>query len=236
MTIAGDNTSDVVGAPFACSEFKLVDVPDMNYLSADSPYPRGEICIRGSSVMKEYYKDPKKTAETIDSEGWLHTGDIGMLDDANRLAVIDRLKNIFKLSQGEYIAPEKIEGVYQKHELIGQVFVYGDSKQNQLVGIIVLDKEMIAKQPKYLHMSFEEVCQSDKLKAALLKEFNDFAKDNGLKGFEQIRALHFTTKEFTIENNLLTPTFKLKRETARTLYSNQIIDMYNKLTNGRSFN
>lgn len=94
-----DNTSGVVGIPFPCSEIKLVDVPEMEYLSTDQPHPRGEICIRGHSVMKEYYKSPEKTSETIDQDGWLHTGDIGLFDSANRVVIIDRLKNIFKLSQ-----------------------------------------------------------------------------------------------------------------------------------------
>lgn len=229
----------MVGVPFPCSEIKLVDVPDMDYRSTDKPYPRGEICMRGNSVMREYYKVPDKTAETIDADGWLHTGDIGMFDSAGRLMIIDRLKNIFKLSQGEYIAPEKIENVLAKHELIAQAFVYGDSKQSSLVGILVPDADAF---PKFLAQNPEfpqdkqAALESDEVKKALLKQLNAYGKENDLKGFEQIRALHLTSEEFSVENDLLTPTFKLKREIARKVYSDQIDQLYAVLSNGRSFN
>jgi long-chain acyl-CoA synthetase len=83
----------------------------MDYRSTDKPYPRGEICVRGYSVMREYYKVPEKTAEAIDSEGWLHTGDIGLFDQANRLVIIDRLKNIFKLSQVKKMGGEGVKQI-----------------------------------------------------------------------------------------------------------------------------
>lgn len=74
-----------------------------------------------------YYKDPEMTAETIDSEGWHHTGDVGMWLPNGTLKIIDRRKHIFKLSQGEYIVPEKIENIYIRSQYVEQVFVYGES-------------------------------------------------------------------------------------------------------------
>ncbi|KAI8149297.1 hypothetical protein BJV82DRAFT_587413 [Fennellomyces sp. T-0311] len=240
LTIQDDTTSGVIGAPFPCSEIKLVDVPDMNYTAADKPYPRGEICIRGPAIMREYYKVPDKTAETLDENGWLLTGDIGLIDGAGRFKIIDRKKNIFKLSQGEYIAPEKIEGVFQKHELVAQAFVYGDSLQSALVGVLVPDKESLkawaAKQPNFSGKTPDELCQLEEVKKEFLKTLSTYGKANGLKGFELLKSLYLTMTEFTIENDMLTPTFKLKREIAKKVYAEQIESMYAALSNGRSFN
>merc|ERR1711981_261592 len=93
--------------------------------------------------MRGYYKDPLKTAETIDADGWLHTGDIGCWMGEGNLKIIDRKKNIFKLSQGEYIAPEKIENIYIRSGACMQVFVHGDSLQALLVVLVVPDPETL---------------------------------------------------------------------------------------------
>jgi long-chain acyl-CoA synthetase len=123
----------------------------MNYTSDDIDHdghhaPRGEICYRGYNTFKGYYRQPELTRETLDSEGFVHTGDIGQFDvKKGTLKIIDRKKNIFKLSQGEYIVPEKIENKLAHSHLIGQIFVYGDSLQHFLVAIVVPDRPVLEK-------------------------------------------------------------------------------------------
>ncbi|XP_047408527.1 long-chain-fatty-acid--CoA ligase 5 isoform X2 [Sciurus carolinensis] len=124
ITSPGDWTSGHVGVPVACNYVKLEDVPDMNYFSVNN---EGEVCIKGTNVFQGYLKDPEKTQETLDKDGWLHTGDIGRWLPNGTLKIIDRKKNIFKLAQGEYIAPEKIENIYIRSRPVLQIFVHGES-------------------------------------------------------------------------------------------------------------
>lgn len=102
-----DPVTGHVGGCLPNIEFKLLDVPEMKYLSTDRDEqnrltPRGEILIRGLGVFAEYYHDDEKTKETLDKDGWLHSGDIGVVQPNGSLKIVDRRKNIFKLSQGEY--------------------------------------------------------------------------------------------------------------------------------------
>ena len=145
MTDAEDKDPGHVGGPVEAVKFRLKDLPDMNYLSTDKPYPRGEICMDGPCLFKGYFKRPDKTAEAHDKEGWFLTGDVGVILPNGSLKIIDRCKNIFKLSQGEYIAPEKIEGVLSLSNFIAQAFLYGDSIKHCCVAIMVPDEEAVKK-------------------------------------------------------------------------------------------
>ena len=116
----------------------------MQYLSTD-PNPRGEVCYQGTSIFKGYYKNEEKTHEALTKDGWLFSGDVGEVLPNGAIRIIDRAKNIFKLSQGEYIAPEKLENVYVQSPYITQIFVYGDSLQSVLVAIGVPEKSQIKK-------------------------------------------------------------------------------------------
>jgi len=138
-----------VGGPICALEYKLEDVADMNYTSEDKdkdtklPAPRGEVCIRGHAVFLGYYKDRSKTSETIDKDGWLHTGDVGTILPNGALKIIDRKKNIFKLSQGEYVSPEKVENTYARAKGVAEVFLHGESLQNYAMAIVVPDKDAL---------------------------------------------------------------------------------------------
>ncbi|KAF9359606.1 hypothetical protein BGX26_011941 [Mortierella sp. AD094] len=229
MSYRGDLTPGQVGPPQLCVEVKLKDIPAMNYTSQDVPFPRGEIMLRGPSVFKGYYNAPQQTAETLDADGWASTGDVGQWDERGRLVVIDRVKNIFKLAQGEYIAPEKIEAVLAKHFLVAQVFVYGHSLKATLVGIVVPDAETLklwANENDLGDKSFEELCAEPLVRQTLLKELAIFGRESDLKGFEILKNIHVTSEQFSIENDLLTPTFKLKRHTAKEKYTVEIDQMY----------
>ncbi len=94
------NSSGTCGPPLPGIEIKLMDVPEMGYTSKDLPYPRGEFMIRGPNVFSGYHKDPKNTKSTLDPDGFMHTGDIACIDGVGRILIIDRLKNVLKLSQG----------------------------------------------------------------------------------------------------------------------------------------
>lgn len=279
LTIRHDWTTGHVGIPVPSNEIKLVDVPDMNYFASDPSCPRGEICVRGPNCFSGYFKDEKNTHEALDSEGWIHSGDIGEWDSRGRLRVIDRKKNLFKLSQGEYIAPERIEAVLTKSPLIAQCFLHGDSLQSAPIAIIVPDKEGItawirkrlehepaapsssragsrpttptANTVEHVlvpgevsvtdskdsvisrlgNMTFEELCEDPAIYAQIEKEISKFGKkgSNELKGFEIPKAFWLEKEPFSLENGLLTATFKLKRNEAKKKYEETLKKLYAQL-------
>uniref|UniRef100_A0A8C8E0W7 Long-chain-fatty-acid--CoA ligase n=1 Tax=Oryzias sinensis TaxID=183150 RepID=A0A8C8E0W7_9TELE len=227
FSMPGDSSTGHVGAPLPCAMVKLVDIPEMNYYAKNG---EGEICIQGPSVFRGYLKDPERTAEALDSEGWLHTGDVGQWLKNGSLRIIDRKKHIFKLSQGEYIAPEKIENIYMRSTPVLQVFVHGDSLQSYLVGIVVPDPEVFVDWSKERGFmgSYKELCQNPDVKNAVLEDMRGVGKEAGLKSFEQVKDLHLHPEMFSIANGLLTPTLKSRRNDIRQVFQEQLSSMYSK--------
>ncbi|MBZ3870350.1 Long-chain-fatty-acid--CoA ligase 5 [Sciurus carolinensis] len=228
ITSPGDWTSGHVGVPVACNYVKLEDVPDMSYFSVNN---EGEVCIKGTNVFQGYLKDPEKTQETLDKDGWLHTGDIGRWLPNGTLKIIDRKKNIFKLAQGEYIAPEKIENIYIRSRPVLQIFVHGESLRSSLVGVVVPDPDVLPSFAAKLGVkgTLEELCQNQILKEAILEDLHKNGKEGGLKSFEQVKNIFLHPEPFSIENGLLTPTLKAKRGELSKYFRTQIDSLYESI-------
>lgn len=220
-----DIDSGETGVPTSFNHIKLVDVPEKEYYARNRA---GEICIRSRAVFSGYLKDEEKTRETIDEDGWLHTGDIGRWTEHNTLKIIDRKKNMYKLSQGEYIAPEKIEDVYTRSLFVSQVFVYGDSFKNFPVAIVVLDDAYMKKWGE--QESNRSIANDpDKLKKVVLEDMTREGKKRDLMSYEQVKVIEFITEPFTIENGLLTPTFKSRRFAVEKKYKDLLLDLYKRI-------
>ncbi|KAL7989169.1 hypothetical protein Chor_011835 [Crotalus horridus] len=229
FTTPGDWTSGHVGAPLPCNLIKLVDVEELNYFSSKR---EGEICVKGPNVFKGYLKDKERTAEALDKDGWLHTGDIGKWLSNGTLKIIDRKKHIFKLAQGEYIAPEKIENIYIRSEPVSQIYVHGDSLQAFLVGIVVPDAEVMPGWAKKRGFdgTFTELCNNTKLKDAIMEDMVQLGKESGLYSFEQVKAVYIHSEMFSVQNGLLTPTLKARRSELREYFKKQIEDLYSSIS------
>ncbi len=216
------------------SEFKLRNLPEMNY-TFDSNRS-GELILRGTQVFNTYYKNPEATSDSVDSEGWFSTGDIAQVDEFGSIAIIDRVKNFFKLAQGEYIASEKIENFYSgNNSFINQIFVYGDSFQSYLIGIIGIEEPMLLKLIKNSSSLGSKVSTHEQLLAKLndlevrkfvLKELNNNIEHTGLYSFEKLKNIHLAIEPFNTEDDTITPTLKLKRPNAKKKFQTTIDELY----------
>jgi len=185
----------------------------------------GEILIRGRNVMKEYYKMPEETARTLTKDGWLLTGDIGEIDSDNFLKVTGRKKEIIITAGGKNIAPAYIEGVIATASYINQVMVIGD-RRKYLSAIVTLDTEMIedyAKENGIDYKNMEDLINKDEIKKLVENEVEE--KNNDLPSFETIKKITIVP-EFTIENGLITPTMKLKKNLINEQFEKEINRMY----------
>ncbi|KAJ3121814.1 Long chain acyl-CoA synthetase 7 peroxisomal [Nowakowskiella sp. JEL0407] len=214
-----------VGPVYPSNEMKLVSIPEMGYTVHDKPYPRGEVLVRGYNIFKGYLKDEAKTREVLSDDGWLKTGDVGLIDGKGRLQLIDRKKNIFKLAQGEYVAPEK-------SELVGVVVpdfevCIADAKNRGWISSSTPDPTPGAVPDAAIRL---EIIKHPEFYKLVAKDLDRLAKENKLQGFEMIKAFKFEIELCSIENGLLTPTFKIKRFEAVEKFKTQIEEMYAELS------
>ncbi|KAL6578750.1 Long chain acyl-CoA synthetase 4 [Orobanche minor] len=220
------NMLGTVGPPLANVDVCLESVPEMGY-DALSSTPRGEVCVRGDTLFSGYFKREDLTKEVL-VDGWFHTGDIGEWRPDGSLKIIDRKKNIFKLSQGEYVAVENLENVYGLVPDIDSIWVYGNSFESFLVAIINPNKQALEQWAEQNGISgdFNALCENLKLKEYFLEELARIAKEKKLKGFELVKAVHLDPVPFDMERDLITPTFKKKRPQLLKHYQDIIDNMY----------
>ncbi|CAL1288040.1 unnamed protein product [Larinioides sclopetarius] len=187
-----------------------------------------EVCIKGHNVLKGYFKNPEKTAEALDDEGWFHSGDIGMWLPNGTLKLIDRKKNIMKLSQGEYVALDRIETVYSASPYISQIYVHGDSLKSFLVAVVIPSKEFVLLRCKEIfeNKTWNEICGTPMVKQLILEDMQRLGTAAGLNSFEQVKVIHTQPEAMTLEGGFLTATQKTKRETWCKYFAEEIKAMY----------
>ena len=170
--------------------------------------------MKGPQIFAGYYKNPEKTAEAFDKEGWFLSGDVAEVRPDGSLKIIDRVKNIFKLAQGEYIAPEKLENIFIQSKLIAQCWVHGESIKDYAIAFVVVDPDHLAAFCKTNKLSTADALASEELRTIIYGEMMALAKKFNLNGLEKPRQIMLIEEGFTVENGILTPTFKLMRRMA----------------------
>ncbi|KAI8886477.1 acetyl-CoA synthetase-like protein [Backusella circina FSU 941] len=216
-----------VGSPVPCVEVKLVDVPDANYFSTNTPRAQGEIWIRGPSITSGYFKRDDITKETITEDGWLKTGDIGEWTERGTLVIIDRLKNLVKLSNGEYIALEKLESVYKSCNLVENICVYADPLCSRPVALLVpIEKTLkTVATENGVESDWDALCENKTVRKVVLNMLQEQAKKSGLKGTEVVSDVWICKDMWTSEQGLLTAAQKLKRKDINTAFSKELKEM-----------
>ncbi|MDH3253298.1 MAG: AMP-binding protein, partial [Ignavibacteria bacterium] len=186
----------------------------------------GEILTRGPHIMKGYWNDPKGTREIIDREGWLHTGDVGLMDSEGFLYITDRKKHLFVSSGGKNIAPQPIENLFLSSRYVEQFVLIGDRRMF-LTALIVPDFDALKE-----HADSHDLRYSSPSELTKLKEINELiekdiaAIQKDLASYERVRKFTLLEKPFTIEDGEMTPSLKVRRKVVEERYADLIEGMY----------
>jgi len=187
----------------------------------------GEILLKGPGVMDGYHDMPEATAETIEPDGWFHTGDIGELDAEGFLRITDRKKDMFKTSQGKYVAPSAISAQFKGIcPFASEIVVYGEGKP-YCVALVSLDADGVTEWAAANGMagkSFSEIARDPKTYAAVEGYVEQLNKE--LNRWEQVKKFAIIDRELTVENGDLTPSLKLKRKVVVDNFQDKIEDLY----------
>ncbi len=203
---------DTVGPPLIDTEVRIAD--------------DGEILVRGELVMKGYWRNKAETDKVI-KDGWLHTGDIGHIDEAGRVAITDRKKDLIVNDKGDNIAPQKVEGMLTLQPEILQAMITGD-KRPYMVGLLVPDPEWALEWSREQGMSYDflKLQANPAFKSAFGKAVDRVNKE--LSVVEKVRRFEFADEPFAIENEELTPSMKIRRHVIKERYEERLGSLYKK--------
>ncbi len=205
-----DNKVGSIGTPFEGIEMKI------------DP-SNGEILVRGKNVMKGYFNKPEETAKVIDSDGYYHTGDVGYVDEDGHFYVTDRIKDLFKLSNGKYVAPLQVESLLKQSPLVSQPVVVGSGRK-QVGALIVPDwdalKEVLAEEGIDAVGSREELCENPYVIKRVQRDAVDLTRE--LSDYERVKRVYLLPREFSIDKGEMTPTLKIKRNVIDEKYREAI--------------
>jgi long-chain acyl-CoA synthetase len=184
----------------------------------------GEILVRGELVMQGYWQNPAETARAL-VDGWLHTGDIGHLDEQGRIVITDRKKDMIVNDKGDNMAPQKIEGMLTLQPEIAQAMVSGD-KRPYLVGLIVPDAEWAVEWARANGEKFDmaELQALPAFRSAVRAAVDRVNQE--LSVIEKVRRFEFADEPFTIENQMMTPSMKIRRHVIRQVYGERLSALY----------
>ena len=186
----------------------------------------GEILVRGPNVMRGYYGQPEATAAVL-KDGWFATGDVGHMDKAGRLYITDRKKDLFKLSNGKYIAPQLIESLLKQSEFVSQVVVLGAGRK-QPAALVVPDWENLKQALAETGQQFspDRVELSKNSVAIKIVQRDVAALTAQLADYERIRRVALLPNEFSIDSGELTPTLKVKRRVIDERFGDLVEELY----------
>lgn len=199
--------------------YKLLDVPELGYFSTDKPHPRGELAVKTDRFMGGYYKRPDLTAQKVDEEGFYRTGDVMAEIAPDHLVFCDRVNNVIKLSQGEFVAISRLEALYVHSAEIRQIYIYGSSERAFLVAVVVPSEELVEKL----------AADPDGVKATLRRSLQQIAEEHQLNGYEVPRDFVVETVPFSLQNGLLSEIGKHQRPKLRERYTETLEGMYTQM-------
>lgn len=232
---AGITVLEGCGLTEAGSTTSLNRIGEVEYGTVGKPLPGtevafdtdGEILVRSASVMKEYHGNPEATAETFADDGWLRTGDVGMLTDRGNIRITDRKKNVFKTANGKYVAPSVIEARFMAVCPYAAQFVVVGESRRFVVGLIALDPVAMkdwAQERGVTYSDFAELMRTDEVQALAQGYVDELNLD--LNRWEQIKKFVLLDRELTIEAGDLTPSMKLRRKAVERSFEGDIAAQY----------